>query len=66
MSEHYNKQTVEATVWCARCGKNTPHRVFDGRRQHCLICAALREAESQRAKRQGELFKGNYEQDKRT
>jgi hypothetical protein len=57
MSEHYNKQTVEATVWCARCGKNTPHRVFDGRRHHCLICAALREAESQRAKRQGELFK---------
>lgn len=40
MPEHFNKQTVEATVWCNPCGKPTPHRIDDGRRGPCLVCMA--------------------------
>ena len=36
--EHFNKATVEATVWCLPCGKPTPHRIDDGLRGPCLIC----------------------------
>jgi hypothetical protein len=38
MPEHFTKNTVEATVWCKRCGKVTPHRIDDGRRGPCLVC----------------------------
>lgn len=38
MPEHFNKQTVEASVWCAKCSKPTPHRIDDGRRGPCLVC----------------------------
>lgn len=38
MPEHFSKATVEATVWCARCGKPTPHMISDGRRGACLTC----------------------------
>jgi hypothetical protein len=38
MPEHFNKQTVEATVWCNKCRKPTPHRIDDGRRGPCLTC----------------------------
>lgn len=40
MPEHFNKQTVEATVWCNPCGKPTPHSIFDGLRGACLVCLA--------------------------
>ncbi len=36
MPEHFTKATVEATFWCAKCGKPTPHTVVDGRRGACL------------------------------
>lgn len=32
MPEHYTKNTVEASCWCLKCNKMTPHRVDDGRR----------------------------------
>jgi hypothetical protein len=38
MPHHYTKATVEASVWCNRCGKETPWRIADGRRQFCLAC----------------------------
>lgn len=38
MPEHYSKNTVSATVWCAPCGKPTPHRIDNGRRGPCLVC----------------------------
>ena len=38
MPHHYTKTTVEASVWCNRCGKETPWRIADGRRQFCLVC----------------------------
>lgn len=46
MSEHYTKNTVSATAWCAKCGKPTEHRVDSGRLGPCLRClrAPLRSA----------------------
>ena len=38
MPEHYTRSTLEATVWCNRCGAATQHRVDDGRRGPCLAC----------------------------
>jgi hypothetical protein len=38
MPEHYTKSTVEASCWCLKCGKPTPHRIDDGRRGPCLVC----------------------------
>lgn len=63
MPEHYTKNTVSATCWCKKCGKNTLHRVDDGRRGPCYNCMAALEAEHQKPKpeppaRQEELFDG--------
>ena len=38
MPEHYTKNTLECTVYCLRCGKDTQHRVDGGRRGPCLEC----------------------------
>jgi hypothetical protein len=35
MSKHYTKNTVEVTVYCSTCNKNTPHYVFDKRLGRC-------------------------------
>jgi hypothetical protein len=44
MPEHFNKATVEAKFWCAKCGGPTMHYVFDGRRGGCKACIAKQEA----------------------
>jgi hypothetical protein len=36
MSEHYTRNTLECTAWCAKCKRNTQHRVDGGRRGPCL------------------------------
>jgi hypothetical protein len=38
MSEHYTKSTVSASVFCAKCGKFTQHRIDTGRRGPCEVC----------------------------
>lgn len=38
MPQHYPKNTVEASIWCSKCNKETPWRIADGRRQYCLNC----------------------------
>jgi hypothetical protein len=38
MTQHYTKNTVEASSWCNPCGKDTPHAVFGGRVGSCLSC----------------------------
>jgi hypothetical protein len=38
MAHHFTKTTTEAAVWCNKCGKETPWRVADGRRQYCIPC----------------------------
>lgn len=36
MPEHYTKNTLECTVWCAKCQRMTQHRVDGGRRGPCI------------------------------
>jgi hypothetical protein len=43
MPHHFQKNTVEASVWCDKCNKNTIHSVWDGRRGSCLVCLEKRE-----------------------
>jgi len=38
MAERFTKGTVEASVWCAKCGKATLHRIDNGLRGACLVC----------------------------
>lgn len=38
MPEHFTKATLECTAYCARCSKDTQHRVDGGRRGPCLEC----------------------------
>jgi hypothetical protein len=45
MPHHFTKSTIQADVWCTKCHKITPHRVFDGRRGPCLDCLARLESE---------------------
>lgn len=40
MPEHFTKSTIEASYWCARHGKETRHRIDNGRRGPCLLCIA--------------------------
>ena len=38
MTQHYPRNTVSASEWCAKCGKNTQHRIDDRRVGPCLEC----------------------------
>lgn len=60
MLEHYTKNTVSATFWCAKCGKPTLHRVDGGRRGPCFVCLEAKPAavEQPPAATQGDLFGG--------
>lgn len=40
MGQHYTRNTVSADAWCAKCRKNTQHRVDDRRLGACLDCIA--------------------------
>jgi len=36
MPEHYTKNTLETTAFCAKCGRFTQHRVDGGRKGPCI------------------------------
>lgn len=36
MPHHFTKATVSASFYCNSCGKDTEHRIDDGRRGPCL------------------------------
>lgn len=38
MPEHFTRNTVSASYWCAKCSKATQHRVDGGRRGPCIPC----------------------------
>jgi hypothetical protein len=69
MTEHYTRNTLEATSWCKKCQKFTQHRVDGGRLGPCLEQhnvpdltkeqAARRKKEEDR-RRQAELFPGMF------
>jgi ribosomal protein L44E len=40
MSEHYTRNTVSASAWCAKCKKFTQHRIDGVRKGPCLECIA--------------------------
>ena len=54
MPHHFTKDTVEASVWCNTCGRLTPHRVVDGRRDFCKVCMAKAEEDINKRKAQPE------------
>jgi DNA-directed RNA polymerase subunit RPC12/RpoP len=40
MRHFFSKDTVEASIWCTKCGKETPHAIMGGRPAHCKVCQA--------------------------
>jgi len=57
MTEHFTRSTVSA-AWCAKCGKQTQHRIDDRRKGPCLECIAKLQAQHDAApkEKQGSLF----------
>lgn len=49
--QHYTRNTVEASAWCDKCGRNTPHRIDGVKKGPCLTC--LGKLEVQHTKMQG-------------
>ena len=59
MTEHYTRNTVSVSAWCAKCAKKTQHRVDGVRKGPCLECIAKLDAQIRAAKpaeKQGDLF----------
>jgi len=58
MPEHYTRDTISCTVWCAKCGRMTEHRVDDRRRGPCMGCLAkpIEPQKPVQEDRQGSLF----------
>ena len=66
MPEHFTKNTLGCTAWCARCDRMTQHRVDGGRRGPCIDPAhpvrefsqaqLARQKKEQREKQQPTLF----------
>ena len=38
MTQHYTRNTVEASAWCAKCHKDTMHRIDGVKLGPCLDC----------------------------
>jgi len=61
MAEHYPRNTVWFSAWCAKCRKDTPHSAAGCRKGSCLTCLAkLDDAHAAAPKKsvrsQGDLF----------
>ena len=58
MPEHYTRNTVAASFWCNKCGKETMHRIDGTRRGPCLDCMKKLEEAPKREPpaQQGGLF----------
>jgi len=46
MGQHYSLSTVEASEWCSKCAKYTPHRVARRKLGCCIPCWERSKAES--------------------
>ncbi len=65
MTEHFTRNTETATVWCAKCGRSTEHRIDDGRVGPCLDeghppplpKAQIPKLDFPKESKQGDLFK---------
>lgn len=50
MAQHYTRNTVSAAAWCAKCKRQTQHRVDDRRiSAACLECLAMPPVEEKKA-----------------
>ena len=64
MTQHYTRNTVEASAWCKRCNKPTMHRIDGVKLGPCLKCMDRHEApgkiepRSEPAEEQLSLFGG--------
>jgi hypothetical protein len=60
MPEHFTRNTVMASFWCAKCHKATMHRVDGVKRGPCLDCMekldAAHAAQPAAEIEQGDLF----------
>jgi len=57
MRHFFTRNTVEASIWCIKCGKDTPHAIADGRPLHCKVCQSKPLPEAKPVDTQEELFK---------
>jgi hypothetical protein len=61
MAQHFTRNTVSADAWCAKCQRNTQHRIDDRRIGPCLECIdrlekQYNEAPKVEPEKQGDLF----------
>lgn len=60
MRHFFSKETVEATIWCKRCGRDTAHAVMGCLPAYCKVCQSrpVEEVKPQNppAPRSGNLF----------
>jgi len=40
MRHFFTKGTVEASIWCIKCHRETPHAVSGGQPMYCMVCQA--------------------------
>jgi hypothetical protein len=60
MTQHFTRLTVSAAFYCGKCGKQTQHRIDNGRKGPCLECIARYDNAPKVAKpeeKQEELFR---------
>ena len=38
MRHFFTRDTVEASIWCKKCGRDTPWAVMGGRPAYCKVC----------------------------
>ncbi len=38
MKHFFTKSTVEAKIWCVKCGRETMHKIDGGRPIYCAVC----------------------------
>jgi hypothetical protein len=43
--QHYTRNTESVAAWCNKCKGQTQHKVYGGRRAHCIPCFEKQEAE---------------------
>lgn len=55
MGEHYTRNTVSASAWCAKCKKQTMHRVDGVKLGPCLDCIANLDAEHVRREQESRI-----------
>lgn len=56
MTQHYTRNTIEASSWCNPCGKNTPHSVSGNRLGACLACLGKRQQQHDELAMKAELY----------